>query len=443
MAAASLTKIDNSIKHNFLIKSPPPIKLNRNSIYGCNDVAKAETHEVVSTVTADNKSVLTSSVEESSTDGKLSRCLRLRRYNISKKYLVPRSVELNAILNTYGIKSSVGSPSPDVSDSSAVSINSDNIKTLMSCIDNELKSKDDEAKKKRFSSKHDDIKVDDDLSKIITSESNELNGSSEVKEVYQLEPMFSGHQLVGDSQLLRFSQYILGMQRKIDINGKGWLGLCVGGQRICDLHKRVLEGIIPLAKKLVVLIGTNDLLKGTSSSEMCKGLHNLLMTLFKTAEKIVLLTLPPVPKIAYLSEHWQKLKKYNDFIFSLKDHYKDKLSIADISPLFYQSKLKKCHLGYYELWFEGPIKRPDLIHINESGFKLIRDVLLKEMSVMYIYQHKVIKFYLWTKYMHTIQRHQLTNRVGLGVITSCVLVQDCPGTHSLYMYIQNQINLWI
>lgn len=45
------------------------------------------------------------------------------------------------------------------------------------------------------------------------------------------------------------------------ISGRGWLGLCVGGQRICDLHKRVLEGIIPLANKLILLIGTNDLLK--------------------------------------------------------------------------------------------------------------------------------------------------------------------------------------
>lgn len=51
---------------------------------------------------------------------------------------------------------------------------------------------------------------------------------------------------------------------------------------------------------------------------MCKGLTSLLRTLYKSAEKVILLTLPPIPKLSYLADHWTKLKKYNDFIFSLK-----------------------------------------------------------------------------------------------------------------------------
>ncbi|XP_039294380.1 uncharacterized protein LOC111049329 [Nilaparvata lugens] len=95
-----------------------------------------------------------------------------------------------------------------------------------------------------------------------------------------------------------------------------------------------------------------------------------------SAKKVVILTLPPVPKIAYKADHWARLNAYNDYIKSLPDKFQGKVSVADISPLFGKSSTRVCRLSCFEQWFYGG-RRQDLIHINEKGFKIIRQFLLK------------------------------------------------------------------
>lgn len=40
-----------------------------------------------------------------------------------------------------------------------------------------------------------------------------------------------------------------------------YLGLCVSGQKISDLLRRVKEGFYPTSERAIVMIGTNDLLQ--------------------------------------------------------------------------------------------------------------------------------------------------------------------------------------
>ncbi|RZF32224.1 hypothetical protein LSTR_LSTR011496 [Laodelphax striatellus] len=196
-----------------------------------------------------------------------------------------------------------------------------------------------------------------------------------------LVPVFNGYQLIGDSQLVRFSETILGLQREFTHSSSGSIGLCVSGQKISELHRRVWEKIHPVGEQVILLIGTNDLLKGTKTNVMCVRLKFLIEDILLTAKKIVVLTLPPVPKLSHSEEHWNRLDDYNDYIKSLPVKYQGKLTVADICPFFYRSQtkfFKLCRLSYFEKWYLGGTRK-DLIHINEEGFKVIRNFLLNEI----------------------------------------------------------------
>lgn len=67
------------------------------------------------------------------------------------------------------------------------------------------------------------------------------------------------------------------------------------------------------------MIGTNDLLRGTSFEAMRDDFDELLNLLRKDAKKIILLTIPPVLKLKNDEDHWNRLKKYNDHIKQCKD----------------------------------------------------------------------------------------------------------------------------
>lgn len=89
----------------------------------------------------------------------------------------------------------------------------------------------------------------------------------------------------------------------------------MSGQKVGDLLRRVKDNFASVSEKVVLLIGTNDLLRGTSFEAMRDDLQSLLKQLrSKGAERIILLTLPPVPRLNGNGDHWNRLSKYNEFI---------------------------------------------------------------------------------------------------------------------------------
>lgn len=93
----------------------------------------------------------------------------------------------------------------------------------------------------------------------------------------------------------------------------------MSGQKIENLLHRVETGFGAVSEKIVLMIGTNDLLRGTTFEKMHDDLKELLDLLSKNAKTIILLTLPPVPRLQISKYHWDRLKKYNEFIRGLHD----------------------------------------------------------------------------------------------------------------------------
>lgn len=90
-------------------------------------------------------------------------------------------------------------------------------------------------------------------------------------------------------------------------------------QKIIDLLRRIHVGFGDVSEKVVLMIGTNDLLCGTSFEAMCEDFKELLKLLSKDAKKIILLTVPPVLKLENSEDHWNRLKKFNEFIRQCRD----------------------------------------------------------------------------------------------------------------------------
>lgn len=61
-----------------------------------------------------------------------------------------------------------------------------------------------------------------------------------------------------------------------------------------------------LTQKVILLIGTNDVLCDRSLPNMIRHYRNLIQLLrLRKVTKIVILTLPPIPKLALMRSHWE------------------------------------------------------------------------------------------------------------------------------------------
>ncbi|KAG8319090.1 hypothetical protein J6590_098745, partial [Homalodisca vitripennis] len=206
---------------------------------------------------------------------------------------------------------------------------------------------------------------------LFLSESVSNSSTSSHNVVY--EPGLVDHQLIGDSQFCRFGEQLLGLRRVPTPNSSGRIGICVSGQTISDLHKRVKEKFYPISNKIILMIGTNDFLKDADISTMCGELSALIKTLQETVTSIILLTLPPIPKLEkkYGPSHFKLLEKYNSHIRSLENE--DCVRIADICPLYMSSSPRqKCIMHLFERFFSGRTRRPDFIHLNRKGLIMLR-----------------------------------------------------------------------
>lgn len=185
-------------------------------------------------------------------------------------------------------------------------------------------------------------------------------------------PTFLGYQLVGDSLLLRFAEQIL-FRRCIYNDGLRYLGLCVSGQTIQELTQRVESKFSPLGERIVLLIGTNNMLRDHDIKTMKASLEELLTVLLKTTRKVVMLTLPPIPKLENNENFWNKLNEYNSFVIQLSKKYSN-VFVEDISDL-YLNENQECDMDYFERWFDKFQRRPDRIHLNKSGLVRLRERL--------------------------------------------------------------------
>src|SRR5436190_20433454 len=101
--------------------------------------------------------------------------------------------------------------------------------------------------------------------------------------------------------LRRFSERILGCVPGTEgKDNKQIVGHCVGGIKIKELNERLKKHEHELKDNIILMVGTNDIVKGgtfVKAEHMLKDLRELIETLNKRQRNIVLLTIPPIPKL--------------------------------------------------------------------------------------------------------------------------------------------------
>ncbi|XP_046388049.1 uncharacterized protein LOC124157406 [Ischnura elegans] len=187
-------------------------------------------------------------------------------------------------------------------------------------------------------------------------------------------PFIGSYQLLGDSLFVRFADQVLKSPAAIGEHGKFCNGFCVSGQTISDLDQRVSKDF--RSTDVIVMIGTNDFLRRARVQNMTNDMRRLLDFLEYTAEKVVILTVPPIPRLENNPDFWHQWESYNKWLKNL-DNGKT-VKVIDVSHLFLLEPRKpdmrafESHMGY------GDKKRVDHIHLNRLGLlRLYREITLK------------------------------------------------------------------
>ncbi|KAF5269552.1 hypothetical protein FQR65_LT17951 [Abscondita terminalis] len=98
--------------------------------------------------------------------------------------------------------------------------------------------------------------------------------------------------------------------------------LAIGGQTISQLHKRLKRCQCPkylfqLRRKITILIGSNDILKGHSFTTMKNGITRMLSQLNSSVvNEVRILTIPPLPSGSKLQQ--DKIRYFNKFLLKLR-----------------------------------------------------------------------------------------------------------------------------
>ncbi|KAG8323493.1 hypothetical protein J6590_006511, partial [Homalodisca vitripennis] len=154
--------------------------------------------------------------------------------------------------------------------------------------------------------------------------------------------------------------------------GRTSIGLCVGGQTIKQLYEQVKIHSSSLSENLMIFIGTNDILKNNSLEQMKTDMKDLVEYLINSNKKLIILTLPPIPKVAKDIGIRGKVKDFNRFIRALDNG--DTIKINHVTPHFVDHNELGCNLKYFEQNINfGGKTFADLVHLNIDGLKLLKE----------------------------------------------------------------------
>lgn len=136
-------------------------------------------------------------------------------------------------------------------------------------------------------------------------------------------PLFQDYQLFGDSQLVRFSELFLNCKRQYHQNSSGRVGYCISGQTAQQLCRHLERKPWPVYRNVILLIGTNDISHNTDPTQWEETLDKII-TLFCQygIANLIMLSVPPVPKLWHTVQHWTLFVEYNDILKSLEKKYK-------------------------------------------------------------------------------------------------------------------------
>ncbi|XP_031334590.1 uncharacterized protein LOC116182483 [Photinus pyralis] len=169
---------------------------------------------------------------------------------------------------------------------------------------------------------------------------------------------------LGDSILRRMLATVC--KRKVRwMHGKRLVDLCIGGQTITQLRRRIERSrnaaskwFVPRNVPLVILIGTNDISRGVKASVAIRNLKGLLRTLRKWTlqYRALLCTVPPMIRTGQSVQI--ELSQYNAAIRDICSNRRDVFKLIDLYALFQCENVER-------------IFERDGIHPNAAGLKKI------------------------------------------------------------------------
>lgn len=163
------------------------------------------------------------------------------------------------------------------------------------------------------------------------SSSSRYSGSSSNKTAKTGPACFYDYHLIGDDFFLELALCDLN-SAQVEKSMIRKSGLCVSGQTIKDAVKRLSHCTSITTKKVIINIGSVDLLHGADIIDM-KFDFNRLYTLCRTQGlETVITTLAPLANIGHLPEVRHKWNVFNKYLLN---NYED---AVDIAPCF-QSKV--------------------------------------------------------------------------------------------------------
>ncbi|XP_034254934.1 uncharacterized protein LOC117653398 [Thrips palmi] len=181
---------------------------------------------------------------------------------------------------------------------------------------------------------------------------------------HDLLPLWNGHQIFGDSMMLRFAGLTTSARPSFNKSlNANQLGYCVSGQTSGQLLRFMKSKQRPkMAKKAILMIGTNNILKRVPLEESKRALSNIVEELKKSTDKLIVMTIPPVPKLMKDKTAVEAIKSYNLCIKAIPNS--DGIIVQDISPLFYEENTIRMEL------FET-----DQIHWTRAAMQMVAEQL--------------------------------------------------------------------
>ena len=137
---------------------------------------------------------------------------------------------------------------------------------------------------------------------------------------------------------------------------------CQGGLTTMQLIEAVNSNTV--SDNCIVMVGTNDILRATSqqisSRELIFNINSLLEILNARTKRLVVITLPPVPKLGYRGH----LKLWKNTVHCVRG-WSGRLGVTVVitNDIFFPRRIF-CHSCYERQLRDG---RPDGVHWNHVG----------------------------------------------------------------------------
>lgn len=190
--------------------------------------------------------------------------------------------------------------------------------------------------------------------------------------------------LMGDSQLCRYANFLQttgSLNKVVGITASA----CFSGATVADFKKLIKKSntYIPPESKILLCLGTNDIVKNTPLATVKTQFLSLLKLIRKRhAPKLLLiLALPPFLRFIHNNDTLAKLDDFNKFLSTIQTHSTRLLRLAITT--------QNAHQFFEPRYY--PSGRKDGIHLNANAFAHLTTMLamqLKEMSYDAVYENQ-------------------------------------------------------